>query len=71
MYIPKHFEITEREKIFAFIDANAFGQLISHVDGRSVSTHMPFLVSADHHYLLGHLAKANPQWKDIDRQEIR
>ncbi|MFV2031439.1 MAG: FMN-binding negative transcriptional regulator [Gammaproteobacteria bacterium] len=70
MYIPKYFEITNREKIFAFIDANAFGQLISHVDGRLVSSHLPFLISADHRYLLGHLARPNPQWKDISGQEI-
>lgn len=45
MYMPKHFEITDKEEIFSFIEANAFGQLISNVGGRLFSTHLPFLVS--------------------------
>ena len=70
MYIPKHFEITDEGEIFAFIQANAFGQLISTVEGRLFSTHIPFLLSSEHKQLLGHLAKPNPQWKDIDGQEV-
>ncbi len=31
MYIPRHFEVTDRDEIFAFVEANAFGQLISTV----------------------------------------
>ena len=70
MYIPKHFEITDEGEIFAFIQANAFGQLISTVEGRLFSTHIPFLLSSEYKQLLGHLAKPNPQWKDIDGQEV-
>ncbi len=69
MYIPRYFEVTNHQEIFAFIEVNTFGQLISTVEGRLFSTHMPFLVSADHSRLLGHIAKANPQWKNIDGQE--
>ena len=70
MYNPPHFEIINQEEIFAFIEANAFGQLISSVEGRLFSTHLPILVAADHSRLLGHMAKANPQWRDIDGQEV-
>lgn len=34
MYIPKHFSVTDKEEILAFIKANSFGQLISLVEGR-------------------------------------
>lgn len=70
MYIPKHFEVTDSEEIFSFIEANAFGQLISSVEGRLFSTHIPFLVSEDRCRLIGHVAKQNPQWESIDGQEV-
>jgi len=70
MYIPPHFEVTDKAEIFTFIEANAFGQLISTIDGRFFSTHMPFLLGADHNLLLGHLARANPQWRNIEGQEV-
>ena len=70
MYIPKHFDITDDEEIFSFIEANAFGQLISTVEGRLYSTHIPFLLSPGNKQLLGHVAKENPQWKDLDGQEV-
>lgn len=70
MYIPKHFAVTDKEEIFGFIENNSFGQLISQVEGRSFSTHMPFLLSRDRTKLLGHIAKANPQWQHLGDQEV-
>ena len=70
MYIPKHFDIDEEKEIFAFIEANAFGQLISSVGGRLFSTHVPFLLSEDRTKLVAHLAKQNPQILDIEKQEV-
>jgi len=70
MYIPRHFQITDREEIFSFIEQNAFGQIISTLQGRLFSTHIPFLVSDDKQKLFGHFARHNPQRKDIDGQEV-
>ena len=70
MYIPKHFEITDKDEIYAFINKNAFGQLISNLGGRPFSTHMPFLVSEDKSSLIGHVAKQNPQHSELDGQEV-
>ena len=70
MYIPKHFEITEEDETHAFIAANAFGQLISNANGQLLSTHLPFLISDDRTKLLCHLAKQNPQLKDIEAKEV-
>lgn len=70
MYIPKHFEVTDKEEIFSFIEANAFGQLISQVDGRPFCTHMPFLLSGDRTKLIGHLAAQNPQHLELGSQEV-
>ncbi len=70
MYIPQHFEITDTNEIFAFVESNAFGQLISSVQGRPFSTHMPFLISEDRQKIVGHVAKQNPQHSQIDGQEV-
>lgn len=69
MYIPKSFEVKDQEEIFAFAKANAFGQLISNVDGRLFSTRMPFLFAEDKSKVFGHLAKHNPQHLELDEQE--
>lgn len=69
MYIPKHFEVTDNEEIFSFVEANAFGQLISQVNGRLFSSHIPFLVSNDRTRIFAHLAKSNPQLIEIEKQE--
>lgn len=70
MYIPPHFAITDRSTIINFIEENAFGQLISHVDGKLLSTHAPFLFSEDKSQLIVHLAKQNPQVMCLDQQEV-
>jgi transcriptional regulator len=69
MFIPKHFEVTDSEETFAFIEANAFGQLISSVEGRHFSTHLPFLLSKDRTRIFAHLARLNPQLNEIAGQE--
>jgi transcriptional regulator len=70
MYIPKHFEVTDRDEVFAFITANSFGQLISAVAGRPFSTHMPFLLNQDKTICTGHLAKQNPQHRELSGQQV-
>ena len=70
MYIPKHFEITDETEISKFIEANSFGQLLSLIDTEIVSTHIPFLFDAESRVLLAHMAKANPQWQQIQEQKV-
>ena len=70
MYIPKHFEITDKTEVSKFIKANSFGQLISVIDTAIVSTHVPFLFDAESRVLMCHMAKANPQWQQIQKQKV-
>jgi transcriptional regulator len=70
MYIPKHFDVSEREEIHRFIDASSFGQLISTSDGRLFSTHVPILLSEDCSTVSVHIARANPQHLDLAGQEV-
>jgi len=70
MYIPKHFEVTDDDEIFAFIEANGFGQIISSLQGKLFSTHIPFLLSSNKKQLLGHLAKSNPHHSAMHKQQV-
>ena len=70
MYIPKHFEVKDEAEKLTFIEANNFGQLISQVEGRLFSTHLPFLLDRGEMSLLGHLARQNPQHQSLANQEV-
>jgi predicted FMN-binding regulatory protein PaiB len=39
MYVPDHFKISDRQEMLSFLDANAFGQLISIEDNRPAADH--------------------------------
>ncbi len=70
MYLPRAFEVSDRDEIFSFIAQNRFGQMISHFEGRPCSNHLPFLVSEGRLRLVSHLARANPQWRGADGQQV-
>lgn len=70
MYIPQHFAITDPEEVANFIRANSFGQLISLHDGAIVASLIPFIFDADAGKLIGHLAKTNPQWQQLQDQKV-
>lgn len=73
MYIPTWFEETDRGKLFDFIEANSFGLLVSTLAGELFATHLPLLVERDRGssgHLLGHMARANPQWSELAGQEV-
>ncbi len=67
MYVPKHFDAADRAWCHRLIEAESFGTLVG-VDesGTPFATHLPFLLDADRGpfgTLLGHVARANPQWR--------
>lgn len=86
MYVPPHFNVDDENEIARFIQANAFGQLISFNQGSLCSTHLPFFLSKPvsnamvanevvsegdgEMCLLAHLARENPQLDDIDGQDV-
>ena len=66
MYIPEHFKETNPERISALIEGHHFGMLVTAPEGVPFVSHLPFLFSrlADSQgKLLGHMARANPQWR--------
>lgn len=64
MYIPTHFNETDRTRMLALIAAYPLGMLVTVPDGVPFVSHLPFLFEGSGK-LLGHMAKANPQWQHV------
>ena len=73
MYIPKHFEVTAPTTITDFIKANSFAILFSHAGRGPFATHLPLILDeekGDKGHLLGHMARANPQWQWANGSQV-
>ncbi|MGN7513757.1 MAG: FMN-binding negative transcriptional regulator [Allomuricauda sp.] len=66
MYIPSHYNNQDIAEVKNFLQQNSFGILINIVDNKPWGTHIPLELETDdegNDILMGHIAKANPQWK--------
>lgn len=70
MYLPEHFKVSDQQEIFSFLQANAFGQLVSLEQGRLSASHLPFLLAEDRQSMRCHLARQNPQWQTLEGQQV-
>lgn len=74
MFIPSYYKNENIEEVKDFLVKNSFGILVNLVDGRPWGTHIPLELTTDaegNEVLYGHIAKANPQSKNIkDGDEI-
>jgi transcriptional regulator len=73
MYVPELFEMKDREVLLDFIQKNSFAILVSQKDGKLLATHLPLLLDKNigpQGYLYGHMARANPHWKEIDGEVL-
>ncbi|CAA6823177.1 MAG: Transcriptional regulator [uncultured Aureispira sp.] len=72
MYIPLPFKLKDETQIRAYIRQYPFATLITAVDNYPIATHLPFILEEDEGqwYLLSHMAKANPQWKSLEEQQV-
>ncbi|WP_191565368.1 FMN-binding negative transcriptional regulator [Metabacillus idriensis] len=70
MYIPKHFKLNEKEGIYKIIEENSFATLFSLLDGIPFATHLPLALDRAEEVLIGHVARQNPQWKDMQHQQV-
>ena len=73
MYVPPWYAVADEATLFDFIESHPFGMLVSQQDGEPVATHLPFLVGkrgTSGGYLLGHVARQNPQWQELAGQKV-
>lgn len=72
MYVPPAFSVEDRARLHAFVAANGFATLASLHEGRLYATHLPLLLEpndGNSGTLVGHVARANPQWRDLTAGE--
>ena len=68
MHIPNIYKNENLAEVKSFLVENSFGILINQTDGKLTGTHIPMELDKDEHgaaVLVGHIAKANPQWKNF------
>jgi transcriptional regulator len=68
VYVPVAFAETDPATLHEFMRRNSFAVLTSHGKEGLVASHLPLLLDADagrQGILLGHMARANPQWRDV------
>ncbi|WP_339724210.1 FMN-binding negative transcriptional regulator [Maribacter stanieri] len=74
MFIPEHYKNNDINEINDFLKSNSFGILINTINGKPWGTHIPLELgknSNDADVLVGHIAKANLQSKNlIDGDEV-
>jgi len=72
VYVPAKFQMEGAETMLAFMRQHGFAVVVSVSEGRPVATHLPLTVKVEGEQVLlrGHFAKANPQWRDIEGQEV-
>jgi transcriptional regulator len=71
MYLPKHFAEPRIEVMHELICAHPLASLVTHSPNGLDANHIPLqLVTGSSPFgtLQGHVARANPLWKDVDRQ---
>jgi len=78
MYIPDNFAEDDLDKLHAFISANSFATLVSAGRrtgdaGEPLASHLPLLCdrsASPRGRLIGHMAAANPHWRDLDGEQV-
>lgn len=64
MYVPSHFATDDPDGLIQRLARRWAGVLVTiDADGAPVGTHMPILWDAERRIATGHIARANPQWK--------
>ncbi len=66
MYVPRHFSVDDPQRLIAFMRANSFALLTTVAGGEPFVSHLPLLHlkgGGPHGRLVGHMARANPQWR--------
>ena len=70
MYLPKHFEERDPERLRGFIQRYPLGSLVTATESGLDANHIPFLFAdtgSAAGTLHGHIARANPLWREVVR----
>tara|TARA_R110000744_G_scaffold309479_1_gene417361 strand:+ start:81 stop:707 length:627 start_codon:yes stop_codon:yes gene_type:complete len=68
MHVEEKWRLTEQAQIFAFIEKNAFATLVS---PSLQSSHLPLILDPSKRFLIGHFARSNPHWQELQRDGLQ
>lgn len=63
MYLPKHFEQTDKQALAALMRKHPLATLVTVQDSAPTADHLPLEYDAEAGLLRGHVARANPLWR--------
>ena len=69
MYLPSQFAEPRIEELHRIVRENSLGMMVRITGAGMEAAHLPFLFDTDqgaHGVLIGHVARANPVWREID-----
>src|SRR4030095_7223896 len=70
MYLPREFQVADPALLHNLIDRFGFATFITVMDGQPLVNHLPLLLdrsNGPHGTLIGHMARANGQWRGFER----
>lgn len=73
MYTPSTFKVSDTAEIHSYMERYSFAMLVTQGKPGMVATHLPILLDAQagrHGKLYGHMARANPQWKQVQGEAL-
>jgi transcriptional regulator len=73
MYTPASFKLSDADELRRFMRKHSFAMLVTQGKSGMTVSHLPLLFDPDagpHGTLLGHMARANPQWRDIEGEAL-
>ncbi len=68
MYVRKQHQWTDREEVFALIEAHVLGAWVCQAEGGLLANHVPFVLDrsrGEHGTLMCHVSRANPVWRAL------
>lgn len=69
MYANPRHRLTDRDALHSLMESHPLGAWVCHGPSGLVANHVPFLLDRSrgpHGALIGHVARANPVWRDLD-----
>lgn len=66
MYVPASFRVDDQETVFEFVERHSFATVVSVRAGVPFASHVPLMLDRGRNVLVGHLARANPQWDTFE-----
>ncbi|MDA1015925.1 MAG: FMN-binding negative transcriptional regulator [Planctomycetota bacterium] len=73
MYTPASFAETDQNTLHEFIEQHSFATIVSRSGEGIVASHLPLLLDRNagpHGRIVGHMARANPQWKQAQDEDV-